>query len=196
MKTLPVKTLGLTGPQWIMRLEKDGYRVSSYAKDVLNSPDYKPMKKGVQVELAFVSVKDMGKEWATTAEIQAYAASKGYEMPTPEIALLVREAMSDADMEALGVWYVAVLHAPIKDADGDPRVLNADRGGGGRWVSACWGGPGRRWAARGAFAFLVPASSTETSGTKDSLDTLPLADDIATAIGIVKDAGYVVYKPV
>ncbi|MEX0930497.1 MAG: hypothetical protein WDZ79_02335, partial [Candidatus Paceibacterota bacterium] len=67
----------------------------------------------------------------------------------------IRESVSDKQMEEMGLWYIAALHDPIKDADGDPFVLCADRDGDGRWLNASRARPGRHWRGFGAFAFLV-----------------------------------------
>jgi len=40
-----------TGEEWIIRLEKKGYRVSNYAKSILRSDGFKPTK-GVVTEIA------------------------------------------------------------------------------------------------------------------------------------------------
>lgn len=183
---MTLTTLGLTGPQWITRLEKNGYRVSSYAKDILNSPEYKPMEKGQKLEVAFVTVKDMGKQYATTAEIKAYAAAEGYEIPSPEIALLMREALSDKEIEDMGVWHVAALHEPIKDSDGGPDVLDAYRGGGGRWVGTYWDNPDDRWNAGGAFAFVVPASTSKLDSSPKPLSALTLISEIEEKLADLK----------
>lgn len=176
MKNIKLTALGLTGSEWITRLEGEGYRIGTYAKQLLNSLEYDKhrMEKGEAVEVAFVSVKDMGKKYATTDEIRAYAAEKGYLEPKAELALLIRESMTDEAIESLGAWYVATFHEPIKDSDGDPGLLYARRRGDGRWVDADWGRPGDLWSAEGAFAVLVPASSTSSSEPAPSLDSLPL----------------------
>ena len=168
MKTLKVKTTGLTGKKWLTRMEQGKYKVSSCAKDILLSKEFDSMrlKKGVEQEVAFVSVKDLGKEYATTQEIKDYAKSKGYGMPTPELALLLRESISDEEIKALGVWYVAVLHEPIKDSGGNTGVLRSYRDADGRWLDAYWGRPDDRWSTGGASAFPVSASSTQKFETK------------------------------
>lgn len=168
-------TLGLSGKDWIMRLEKGKYQISSYARDLILSKEFEAArpKKGQMLDIQFVKVKDLGKSSATTKELKDYAKEKGWAVPTPEVALLIREAMSDKQMEEMGIWYIAALHDPIKDSDGGPSVLGADRDGGGRWVSTYWGRPGSRWSALGAFAFFLPAS--QSSETKDlPSDTLSL----------------------
>lgn len=192
MKTLHLTASGRTGKQWVKHLEKNKYRINSYAKDLILSDEFAAARaeKGTEYEIAVVPGKDMYENSATTASIKEKAATKGWTLPTPEIALLMREALSDEEIEALGVWYVATLHDPTKDAVGDPSVLCSDRLVGGRGVDACWDRPGGRWDTRGAFAFVVPAS-TSSSETQDSpLET----GSLDAAIAMVKAAGYTVVK--
>ena len=61
-------------------------------------------------------------------------------------------------MEEIGIWYIASLHDPIKDPDGNPNVLDARRSDDGRWVDACWDDPSHEWHVGGAVAFSVGAS--------------------------------------
>ncbi len=58
-------------------------------------------------------------------------------------------------MEEMGFVYIASLHDPIKDSDGDPGVLNAHRSDGGLWVHADWDSPDLQWDDEVAFAFPV-----------------------------------------
>ena len=175
MKSITLTALGLTGSQWIKRLETEGYKISEYAKQVLNSPDYdcERMKKGEKVTVQFVSVKDLNQTVATTQEIKDFAKTKGWEMPKGELALLIREAISDKQMEDMGVYYIEALHEPINDSVGNPRVLIADRYDGGRWVDAYWGDPSRQWYGSGAFAFPLVASPSY-SDTQPSFDSSSL----------------------
>lgn len=172
--TYQITALGLTGTAWIKRLEKNGYKLSTYAEQLLNSPEWEKhrMKKGEKVSVSLVLHKDVG-TYPTTQKIQDYAGTKGYQKPKGELVLLIREVISDEEIEKLGLGYIAALHDPIKDSDGFPHVLCARRGRGGRWVDAYWDSPRRRWSAGGASAFLVPAS-TSTSDTQPPSDTLSL----------------------
>ncbi|MEK7500855.1 MAG: hypothetical protein AAB642_01890, partial [Patescibacteria group bacterium] len=55
--------------------------------------------------------------------------------------------------EAMGLWYIVAMHEPINDSGGGPNLLDADRSGDGRWLSACDDRPGSRWYRDGGFAF-------------------------------------------
>lgn len=182
-KTIKLTTLGLSGPKWIARLEKKKYRVSDWAKQLLNSPEYEKhrLKKGETIEVALVKHTDVGIN-PTTKQIQDYAKKQGYGMSTAEVALLIREALSDKQMEDMGIYYISNLHDPIKDSGGRPDVLYPNRYGGGRWVGADWDFPDYGWVGGGASAF--PASKAST------LEPL----NLELAIKMVKEAGYKIYK--
>lgn len=186
-KTIKLTALGLSGPEWIARLEKKKYRVSDWAKQLLNSPEYEKhrLKKGETIEVALVKHTDVGIN-PTTKQIQDYAKKQGYGMSTAEVALLIREALSDKQMEDMGIYYISNLHDPIKDSGGIPYVLCPYRDDGGRWVFARWGCPDRRWDGSGASAFPVPASKAST------LDPL----NLELAIKMVRKAGYKIYKEI
>lgn len=180
MKTLTLTARGLTGPAWIKQLEKYGYRLGTYATQLLNSPEWEQhrLNKGETITVCITPNKELGlDEYMTTQQIRDYAKGKGYETPKAEVALLIREALSDDEMKELGVWYVTTFHDPIKDADGDPELLGANRRGGGQWLSAGWDGPGSQWDVEGASAFVVLASqSSELEPSAQHSESLPLAD--------------------
>lgn len=174
-KTITITGTGLTGKQWITRLWERNYKVSKWAKEIILSPEFdkQRLKKGEEQTITFVKHSEVGNS-PTTEGIQLYAKAKGYGTPSPELALLIREQVSDEEMEAMGLWYIVSLHDPIKDSGGGPGVLLAYRGDDGRWVGTYWDDPDDRWNAVGASAFPVSASGTGKLVTQPS-DTLNFA---------------------
>lgn len=155
---MKIKTTELTGSLWITCLEKKEYNVSSWAKDILNSPAFKPSKK-MKLEYVIVKFSDIGKkDYYTTQEIRDYAESKGYVTPAADLAPILLEEISGEDMEKLSLRWLIVMHEPIKSSDGDPRLLIVDRGGGGRWLGAGYGRPDDGWDREYGFVFLAPKS--------------------------------------
>lgn len=183
MKTLNLTASGRTGKQWLAHLEKEKYNVSSYAKELILSDDFDKArgKKGTEYEIVIVQPTELALgKYPTTAEIKVYATKQGWTVPTPEIALLVREAVSDKEMEELGGWYITALHDTIADSGGDPDVLNANRSSGGRRVFACYDSPQSKWGTSGMFAFVVPGKVSARAldiQTKHS-ESLPLVLEI------------------
>lgn len=158
---MKLTTNGLTGKQWLVRLKKNKYNISKWAEQIIGSPDFDAARlpKGTELNIEFVKVADLGKTYATAQELRDYAKGKGWRVPSPEVSLLIRESVSDEEMEKMDIWYIAGLHDPIKDAGGSPGVLYARRNGDGRWVYANWGKPESYWSAGGSFAFVVPGES-------------------------------------
>lgn len=151
---LSVTSDGTTGPQWIERLEGKGFCLSDYAKSVLRSPDFKPTS-GVTTEIAILKGMLFEDNDRITKKIRAEADKRKLTKPNAEVACLIRENFSDEEIEAMGLWWIVAMHEPIKDSIGDPRLLDADRYGGGRWLCAYCGKPGSRWGRESGFAFVV-----------------------------------------
>jgi hypothetical protein len=145
---------GTTGPKWGKRLEKKDFNISSYAKDVLHSDDFKPTN-GVTYEIAVLKGMLFNDDDRITKKICAKADRRKLTKPNAEVACLIRENFSDEEIEDMGLYWIVAMHEPIKDSGGGPSLLLADRFGGGRWLGAGWDGPGRRWYRDLGFAFVV-----------------------------------------
>ena len=158
--------LDLTGAQEVERLASGGYRAGGYAKSCFTSTakdSYDANHRlvaGQSYKLSLVLGKEIKKDSdRTTANLRKLGMEKyGYGKPLGGHIPRTRETISDGQMEEMEIQYIASLHDPITDADGDPDVLSARRFGGGLWVYTCWDDPGRQWSVDGAFAFPVPAS--------------------------------------
>jgi len=152
---------GTTGPEWIERLERKGFRLSKWAKDVLNSPDFKPTS-GVTIEVAVLkgTLFSDGDRVTSNIRTQAYAGAftKGRKLsdPNAELACLIREKFTDKEIEAMGLWAIVAMHEPINDSGGDPGLLDASRFDVGRWLGAYGGWLGGRWGRDDGFAFSIP----------------------------------------
>ncbi len=146
---------GTTGSQWIERLESKGFRVSKWAKDVLNSPDFKPTT-GVTTKIAVLPGKMFDDSGRVTKKIRAEAEHRNLLLVSnAEIACLAREKLSDDVLKAMGLWWLVFFHEPIKDSDGDPFLLTVLRSGDGRWLDTFYDYPGFSWRSADGFAFAV-----------------------------------------
>ncbi len=151
---------GTTGPQWIERLEKLSFRVRDYAKSVLRSPDFKPTN-GMTYKIAILKGMLFEDNDLVTKNIRAEADRRNLTKPNAEVACLIRENFSDEEIEAMSLWWIIAMHEPIRDSGGVPRLLSASRGGGGRWLRVCFGGPGFGWGRVVGFAFVVSSSAAK-----------------------------------
>lgn len=145
---------GTSGEEWITRLENKGFRVSDYAKQILRSPDFKP-SSGIATEIVVLKGSLFKDDDRITKNIRAEADKRKLEKPNAEVACLIREKFTDKEIEAMGLMWIVVMHEPIKDSDGDPALLDASRDDDGRWLDACYDGPGNRWDRGDGFAFVV-----------------------------------------
>ena len=158
--------LDLTGAQEIEHLENGKYRVDGYAKQCLTSTKADSYDRnhrlvaGQTYKVALMPGKEIERSSdRTTENLRKRGMEKyGYSKPVAGIVPRYRERISDKQMEDMGILYIASLHDPIEDSDGNPFVLSSFRSVGGRWLFTYWGKPGSRWDDSGAFAFPVPAS--------------------------------------
>lgn len=146
---------GTTGSAWIARLEKKGFRLSKWAKDILNSPDFKPTN-GITYNCVVIKGEVFSDENRITSKIRTEADRRKLTKPNAEVACLIRENFSDEDIEAMGLWWLVVMHEPINDSDGGPLLLSACRDDEGRWLCAFYVRLGIGWSREAGFVFLAP----------------------------------------
>lgn len=150
----PVNSDGITGEEWITRLEGKSFRVGDYAKSVLRSKDFKPTN-GIIYEIAVLKGELFSDSDRITKAIRKEAKNRKFSTPNAEVACLIREKFSDKELEAMGLYWIVAMHEPIKDSGGDPRLLGAYRDGNGSWLSTVCDGPGGKWDRCHGFAFVV-----------------------------------------
>ena len=150
----PVTSNGTTGKQWIARLEGKGFRVGDYAKSILRSRSFKPTS-GITYEIAVLKGEFFSDSDRITKTIRKEAKNRKFSTPNAEVACLIREKFSDKELEAMGLYWIVVMHEPVKDSDGDPGLLGAGRDDDGSWLSTDYGNPAYKWVRSDGFAFVV-----------------------------------------
>jgi len=159
--TLP-STDGTTGPQWIKRLEDKGFRLSKWAKDVLNSADFAPTN-GTIYEIAVLKGMLWDDNQRITKNIRAEADDRNFKKPNAEVACLIREMFTDKEIEDMGLWWIVAMHEPINDSGGAPNLLGADRYVDGQWLSTTYDRPDYAWSRGNGFAFVASQVSAQSS---------------------------------
>ena len=146
---------GMTGEEWITRLESKGFHVGDCVKRVLRSQDFKPTS-GVTTEVAVLKSTLFKDNDRTTKNIRAEADKRKLKKPNAEVACLVREKFVDNEIEAMDLWRIVAIHKPINDSDGDPLLLGVCRSDNNDLriyaylkPTDCW------WNGDGGFAFAV-----------------------------------------
>ncbi len=149
-----VESDGTTGPDWIPRLEKRGYRLSAYAKQLLLSPDFKPTS-GIVTQVAVLKGAFFRDEDRITKKIRSEADKRKLAKPNAELACLIRENFTDKEIEEMGLLDIVAMHEPINDSGGGLNLLCANRSEDGRRLDAYEDRPGFRWYRGDGFAFAV-----------------------------------------
>ncbi|MGB4834167.1 MAG: hypothetical protein WBP40_04005 [Candidatus Moraniibacteriota bacterium] len=153
---------GWTNEEWSKHGETGGMNFTKWARDILGKPDYNEkhrLEPGKQYTVALMFGK---KEFVTDAERTTanlrIRGERDYGKSNDlrgELTLLLREAISDEQLERWDIYYIAVLHEPILASDGNPYILASGRYVDGQQVGAFCAGPGISWIGGGAFAFPV-----------------------------------------
>jgi hypothetical protein len=146
-----VTSNGKTGEEWVKQL---GERIGSYAKSILMSAEFKPTD-GISTNVAVLPGELFEDDGRITMKIRAEADKRKLIKPNAEVACLICEKFTEEEIKSMGLWWIVVMHEPIKDSGGGPGLLGADRLGGGVWLSADYGLAGDRWGRGGGFAFAV-----------------------------------------
>ena len=149
-----VTSNGKTGEEWIKYFEEKAYRISDYAKSMLRSKDFKPTS-GVTTEVAVLKGMLFPDSDRVTKKIRTEAASRKFLTPDAELACLIRDKFTDEELEAMGLYWIVVMHEPINDSDGVPGLLGSGRDVGGRWLRAYYDRPVSRWSSYSGFAFAI-----------------------------------------
>ena len=154
-----VTSNGNTGEEWITRLESKNFRVGDYAKSILRSESFKPTL-GVTTEIAVLRGEIFSDSQRITKNIRQKAKNHKFTTPNAEVACLIRDKFFNKELEAMGLYWIIVMHAPIKDFDGDSSLLSVDRSDDGSWLSSDHNNPSSLWDRGGGFAFVVSTSNS------------------------------------
>ena len=145
---------GTTGEEWITRLEGKSLCISHYAESVLRSKDFKSTS-GITYEIAVLKGEIFSDNERITKNIRKEAKNRKLLTPNAEVACLIRKNFSNKELKAMGLYWIVVMHEPIKDSDGDPMLLHAFRNDDGSWLSTVYGSPDGKWLRSNGFAFVV-----------------------------------------
>ncbi len=160
---ITVTGCGLTGEEWLARFQATGVKPTRLANDVLMRSDYNDkhrLKPGKQYTVALMFVWEESSNadgFRITADDFRQRAERDYGISEDlcgELVLLLREVISDEELERWGIWYVEVPHQSIIDSYGDPMGLTLSRCDSGYLVDAS-SGEYNHWGKRGAFAFPI-----------------------------------------
>jgi hypothetical protein len=116
------------------------------------------LRTGERYRLAVVLSKELQSRARTTENLCAYVRPFGYQQPLAGIVTHLRQAITDVQLEQMGIEYLAGLHDPLLDRSGNPQILALSchtLEGKSSFCSAS-GDPESKWNERGAFVFEIP----------------------------------------
>lgn len=145
---------GTTGWAWITRLEKDGNPVGRFAANLLRSGKFQPTT-GVLYQIAVLKGKLFGDSDRNTKNICKLANDHKLIVPQIEIACLIRDKFTDAEIEAMGLSDIFVMHEPYEDSEGYLRRLRVNCHNGKPCLGSYCDSPEFCWHSNVGFAFLV-----------------------------------------
>lgn len=147
---------GRSGDQWLETLNS---YVTEEARYLVRSKQF-VASRGAVYNLVVISSNEFDEGTLTNKNIRAEAARHKYVTPPPEVALLLREKLSNQEIRATGFNYLVVMSDPITDNEGDPGYLvlftNPDRCG----LQEFTGRPLGSWREEDSpigFVFLAPS---------------------------------------
>jgi hypothetical protein len=147
---------GISREQWEQHLERRGWQIGVYARQMLRRAREAPTKAGTVHNIVVRPGKLISDSDRITKKIRVAADKKGWTKPHWEVACLIRDTFTDEQLEQMGLWYIVTMHEPIKNSGGGPDLLDSHRGGGGGWLGAYVDRPDVGWGGGGGFAFAVP----------------------------------------
>lgn len=126
----------------------------SYARSIVENPEFTTLPEPQQIEVGILKVGDMGikKDYPTFAEIEARRDELGLEALPAEA--LLHYLLENGDKLQRGEIIVAGMK-PIADSDGNPNVLNVERNTDGLWLNSNWANPDNKWNPDNQFAFSL-----------------------------------------
>lgn len=166
-----IQTLQLGKKITKAQLEKAGFKVGTYAAQILEKVTFKKQT----VELVVKTVRELtGKDSATRSEIYEAALKQGLDLCPAEVGPALRLAYKD---QPNGEWILVGME-PITDSGGDLDVFRVERDGDARWLDGDYGLPDIVWGADYRWVFVRRKGLRSGKSGSVDLDYLNLADRI------------------
>jgi len=160
METYTVTSNGLSGEEWIARLHAGKWDISDCEIQMLCDKNF-IATTGVTHKLVLIKGEEFEDDDRITSKVRAEAQRRGYLAPPAEVAPLLRELITDKDIERTGLFSLTVMHEPLVGARGLPHLLSVSRYDTGRLLMSYYGRPELEWARVHGFVFLAPSAKDQ-----------------------------------
>jgi hypothetical protein len=148
----PLVSPGWSGNRWLLYLKTKKFGVNDFVKSVLLSEDFRP-QPGREYHPVILKWPLWPDETRNEHGVLWTACEIGIFCPAVEQACLLRCALRDEDLQAMGLDWLNVMHPPIMTAAGAHGRLELTHKGGGRWLSGHPRQPGYRYPRGEGFLF-------------------------------------------
>lgn len=152
-------------------MKKQGINISSYAQEMIESPDFMPTQSGLNsikrlfkgerspitetVDIVRLKVRDFGfTNYPTTTELFAKAEEFGLELCPAEVGPQYRLQQTDQPMDN---WFYIGMKPLV--ASGSPSVFRLELYSNGLWLDSHWATPDRNWNLDSEFVFRFRKNS-------------------------------------
>jgi hypothetical protein len=120
-----VTAVGLTEKQWNKEFERKGNRVTVDVQEALKTEFFKPTMDVYQV--ALIPLKIFCDRDRIVKKIRREARARRFSSPTLEISLLIRQFLSDLEIEKMEIERIIFFHYPVVNLDGDLIFLGTEK---------------------------------------------------------------------
>jgi hypothetical protein len=132
------------------QVEKDGFKVSDWAADIMGKPAFTLATEETSVDLVNVSVGELGFTKATPLrDIYARAIDLGLQLCPAEVGPQLRRQYAN---QPNGEWLRVAMEA-ITGSGGSLRIFGVVHVGAGQWLGTSWGPPDGTWYPGLRFVF-------------------------------------------
>ena len=149
-KSITIGTGFKTADDLRQAIKEAGGKVSDWAKDIMEKPDFTISPNEAEVDLVRISVAELGFENSTTLKkIYERAISMGLKLVSAEVGPQLRLQYEDQPMNKC----LFMAMEPIKDSGGGLYVFGVGRGDDSPWLDASYGLPVGVWDSEYVFVF-------------------------------------------
>ena len=141
-KTIKLGTGIKTADDFRKALKGNGFKIGSWADDILGKPAFTVLTEETEIDLVKVTVAELGfKKGARRDQIYERAKELGLELCPPEVGPQLRLQYSDQPNEG---WIFVGMEPIIVSVD-SPAVFYVEHNDSGLWLGSFWSNPGGVW---------------------------------------------------
>lgn len=152
---------GWTGLEWIEYCYKNGHKLSTQERFILNSPNFKSTPAGVTVEIEILTGELFKDSERTNEGAYSKGVHRNLAKPNTDISCLIRKAFTNGQLADMELVAIIGMSEPIDSQNGVPTRLGFARHTNGFWLGL-YDGDGGGWSREVGFAFEFPVAKPMT----------------------------------